>query len=57
MLVDGATEHDIEKQEGGFLDATLAPMVASLIASMASLLIRIVASSMSKCHKFQWQTK
>ena len=39
LLVDGATEtvkHEIKKQEGIFLGAMMAPMAASVIASLAS---------------------
>ena len=34
VLIDGVTEtvkHEIKKQEGGFLGALLAPLVASLV--------------------------
>ena len=36
LLIDGASEkvkHEIKKQEGGFLPAMVAPVLASLIAS------------------------
>ena len=39
LLIDGATEkvkHEIKKQEGIFLGAMMAPMAASVIASLAS---------------------
>ena len=48
LLIYGATEtvkHKIKKQEGRFLGNMIAPMVASLVAFMASSLIQPVASS------------
>ena len=36
-----------KKQEGGFLEAMMALMVASLMATMASSLIQLVASSLA----------
>ena len=48
LLIDDATEtvkHEI-KQEGGFLDAMMAPMAASLKAPMASSLTKPVDSSL-----------
>ena len=47
LLIDGATEtvnHEIKKQESGFLGAMITPVAASLIAPMTSLLIQPVAS-------------
>ena len=49
LLIDGATEtvkHEIEKQNGGFLDAMMVRMAASLIAPIASSLIQPLASSL-----------
>ena len=49
LLIDGASEivkHDIKKQESGFLPAMMAPMDASWIAPMTSLLLQPIASSL-----------
>ena len=49
LLIDGATKavkHEMKKQEGGFLVAMVAPMVASLIAPMAFSLMQSVDSSL-----------
>ena len=46
LLIGGASKtvnHEVEKQERGFLPAMMVPMAASLIASMASSLIQSVA--------------
>ena len=50
LLIDGASEtvkHEIKKQDGRFLPAMMALMTASLIASLASELIQLVASSLT----------
>ena len=50
LLIDGASEtvkHEIKKQDGQFLPAMMALMTASLIASLASELIQLVASSLT----------
>ena len=49
LLIDGATEtenHEIKKQKGGVLSALIAPMAASLIASLTSSLMKLEASSL-----------
>ena len=48
LLIDDATKtvkHEIKKQDSRFLRAMMAPMVASLIAPMASLLAKPAGSS------------
>ena len=50
-MIDGATEtvkHEIKKQEGKALPAFMAPMPASLIVPMASILRQPGASSLVK---------
>ena len=47
LLIHGATKtvwHEIKKQEGGSLNAMVAPMAASLIAPMISSLIQLEVS-------------
>ena len=49
LLIDGASEtlkNEIKKQEGGFLDAIMEPMTASLIAPVASSLMQPVTFSL-----------
>ena len=43
VLIDGVTEtvkHEIKKQEGGFLDALLAPLAASLVQPVISSVVK-----------------
>ena len=43
VLIDGVTEtvkHEIKKQEDGFLGALLAPLAASLVQLVNSLVVR-----------------
>ena len=49
LLIHGATKtvwHEIKKQEGGSLNAMVAPMAASLIVPMISSLIQLEVSSL-----------
>ena len=49
LLIDGTTEtvkHKLRKQEGGFLEAMVAPMAVLLVAPMISLLIQPLVSSL-----------
>ena len=49
LLIDGASEtvkHDIKKQKRRFLPAMMAPVDASWISPMASLLVQPIASSL-----------
>ena len=62
LLIDGPTEtvkKEIKKQKCGFLDAMMAPMVASLIAPVSSSLIQPVASSWTNAlsEKVSWEQK
>ena len=46
ILIDGVTEtvkHEIEKQEGGFLEGFLAPLVASLVQLVISSVVKGVS--------------
>ena len=43
VLIDGVTEtvkHEIKRQEGGFLEALLAALVASLVQPVISLVVK-----------------
>ena len=49
LLIHGATKtvwHEIKKQEGGSLNAMVAPMAASLIVPMISSLVQLEVSSL-----------
>ena len=41
-MVTGTVQHEIKKQESRFLGASLAPMAGSLVAHVASSLVKVV---------------
>ena len=46
VLIDGVTEtvkHEIKKQEGGFIGALLAPLAASLVQPVISLVVKSIS--------------